>query len=183
MATHVPSPLPGEYKPYAIAYVSLVLKDLPILNVLRDGAQATEQLMRSYPHARLTVPHAPGEWTIQDVLGHITDQERVFTYRTLCIARGDQSDFPGFDQDEYAAAARANQRSLDNLLDEYRSVRAATISLVAALPDAVLTNIGTSDGHPLSVRAAIHIIAGHELYHLDSLRTNYGPVSSTEAQR
>jgi hypothetical protein len=174
MATLIPAPHPGEYKPYAIAYVSLVPEGARIVEVLQAGAEVTEELVRSYPAERLTTPHAPGEWTIQDVLQHITDQERVFAYRVLCIARGDRSNLPGFDQDEYAAAARANQRSLDDLLAEYHSVRAATLTLVAGLPEAVLSNTGISDGHPLSVRAGIFIIAGHERYHLESLQTNYG---------
>ena len=174
MATLIPRPQPGEYRDYASAYVSLVQEGGRIADYLQAGAATMQALIRAYPPDKLTVPHEPGEWTVQDVLQHVIDQERVFSYRLLAIARGDQASLPGFDQEEYAAAAGANARRLDHLLTEYRAVRDATISLVRALPDAVMSNTGTSDGHPLSARAAAYILVGHELYHLDSLRQNYG---------
>lgn len=174
MVTRISRPAPGEYRDYAIAYVSLVPDDGLILDHLEANARRFEALLRAYPASMLKSPHAPGEWTVLDVLLHVTDNERVFAYRCLCIARGESAPLPGFDQDEYAAAAGANSRSLDDLLVEYRAVRAASIALIRGLDDAVLDVRGAADGHPLSVRAIAYLIVGHELYHLGSLFENYG---------
>jgi uncharacterized damage-inducible protein DinB len=174
MVTRISRPAPGEYRDYAIAYVSLVPDDGLILDHLEANARRFEALLRAYPASMLKSPHAPGEWTVLDVLLHVIDDERVFAYRGLCIARGESAPLPGFDQDEYAAAAGANSRSLDDLLVEYRAVRAASIALIRGFGDAVLERRGAADGHPLSVRAIAYLIVGHELYHLGSLFENYG---------
>jgi hypothetical protein len=81
---------------------------------------------------------------------------------------------PGYEQDDYATAANANARDLEDLLTEYRAVRAAWIALLGSFDEAALARTGTASGNPLSVRAAAWVIAGHELYHLRSIVENYG---------
>ena len=130
--------------------------------------------MRARPLAELTTPHAAGEWTVQDVLQHIADNERVFAYRLLRIARGDTTVLPGYDQEPYAEEAGANNRTIDDLLDEYATVRWASIALLRSLPDEVMQRCTNANGHMLSARAAAYIFVRHELYHLRSLRENYG---------
>jgi uncharacterized protein (TIGR03083 family) len=169
-----PRPEPGEYTPHSIDYISLVPEDGRILAHLEEGIAEVDAFVRALAPERLTTPHAAGEWTVQDVLQHVIDNERVFAYRALRIARGDTTPLPGYEQDPFAAAAGANERTLDDILEEYRAVRAASIALLRSLPDEALSRAGTASEHPLTVRAAAYIIAGHELYHLRSLRENYG---------
>lgn len=116
MAHQISRPFLGEYRDYAVAYVSLVPDDGLIVEHLEAGARRFESLMRAYPATVLTTPHAPGEWTPQDVLLHVMDTERVFAYRALCLARGETVSLPGFEQDDYAREAGANARGLDELL-------------------------------------------------------------------
>ena len=111
----------------------------------------------------------PGE----DVLQHITDDERVYAYRTLRFGRNDPTELPSFNQEVFVAFSGANDLSLASLLDEYVTVRAATRSLFDGLPEAAPTRVGIATGNPTSVRAATFHIAGHELHHLDSIRVNY----------
>ena len=167
-------PQPSEHFADALDYVSLVPEDGLLLKHLEDGVLQVEAFVRALPFERLTAPHAPGEWTVQDVLQHIVDDERVFAYRLLRIARGDTTRLPGFEQDVFAAAAGANDRTLHDLWEEYASVRRATITLVRSLPDEVLQRSTDANGHELTARAAAYIIVGHEIYHLRSLRENYG---------
>lgn len=165
-------PQPGEYAPYTIDYISLVPNE-DVVTQLETSLSALEALYRTIPADTLTTAHKAGEWTPLDILGHIIDTERVFAYRALRLARNDKTDLPGFEQDDYAITAKANDRTLDDLLEELRTVRAASISLVRSLPEEAYTRQGTANKNPLSVRAAIYIIAGHELYHLNSLQENY----------
>lgn len=166
-------PQPGEYAPYTIDYISLV-PDENIIQHLESSAALFEALYLSIAVDTLTTPHKAGEWTPLDILAHVIDTERVFAYRLLRIARGDMTDLPGFDQDDYAITAKANERTLDDLLDEFRTVRAASISLIRSLPESTYTIQGTANKNPLSARAAIYIIVGHLLYHVNSLKENYG---------
>ncbi len=167
-------PSQSEHFPPAIDYVSLVPTDGHLLVYLQDGLAQVEAFVRALASDTLTAPHAPGEWTVQDVLQHIADNERVFAYRMLRIARGDTTVLPGYDQEPYAAEAGANKRTIADLLDEYTAVRRATIALLRSLPDGVMQRCADANGHTLSARAAAYVIVGHELYHLRSLRENYG---------
>jgi uncharacterized damage-inducible protein DinB len=169
----IPRPEPGEYAPYTVDYFRLVPGD-DVLQHMSNCLQATSVFFESLPEETLSVPHEPGEWTVKEILQHITDDERIYAYRILRFARNDLTELPGFDPDVVAAHSGANDRSLSSLLDEYKTVRASTLSLFEGLPEAALTRIGAANGNPMSPRAGALHIAGHELHHLDSIRENYG---------
>lgn len=170
----IPKPLDGEFAPYAIMYIGLLSNDGHVLMHMDSNMQRVFDLVRLMSEAHRTTPFAPDEWTVNEILLHIADDERIYAYRALRAARGDTTELPGFDQDVFTRYSAANTRSLDSLLDEYASVRAATISLFANLPDEAFTRAVTANGHIMSVRAAAYHIAGHELHHLNSIQQNYG---------
>ena len=116
---------------------------------------------------------APAEWSINEVLGHLVDGERIFSYRTLRIARGDKTPLPGFEQDDYILPGKFNARALASLLDEFAIARRATLSLVETLDDEMLARMGTASNNPISARALVYITAGHVAHHFESLRTVY----------
>jgi hypothetical protein len=120
---------------------------------------------------RLT--YAPGKWTLKEVLGHIADDERIFAYRALCIARGDAAPLPWLDENRYVAAAGFEARSLASLLAEYRSVRQATIMLFSGLPAEAWRRRGIVCDYTTSVRGLAFHIAGHELRHMHVVREKY----------
>ncbi|MCB0011057.1 MAG: DinB family protein [Anaerolineales bacterium] len=173
MSQTIAKPQPGEYAPYAIMYIDLVPDDGQLLTHLSQNLQTVTELARSFPVARLTAPCGPGEWTIQEILVHIMDTERVFAYRTLRLARGDRTVLPGFAENDYAAASRANERTLADILTEYEAVRQASVTLLGSFAEEIWTRTGSASGNPLSVRGAAFQIAGHELHHLYSIRENY----------
>lgn len=170
-------PEPGEYAPYTVAYFDLVPPG-NVLDLMAEQMRLTPSLVGSLPDDTLSVPHRPGEWTVKEIVQHVSDDERIYAYRALRFARGDDTELPGFEQDDYSAAASANRRSIDDLLAEYVSVRQATISLFEGLPDDALPRIGTANGSVMSVRAAALHILGHELHHLASIDEHYGPLRS-----
>jgi uncharacterized damage-inducible protein DinB len=165
-------PQPGEYAPYTVAYFDLVPGN-DVLVHMRRCLETTPIFFDDIPDDRLSRPHGAGEWTIKQILQHISDDERVYAYRTLRFARNDLTELPSFDQEVVAAHSDADNRSLTSLLDEYITVRRSTLSLFEGLPADALTRVGIANGNPMSVRAAAFHIAGHELHHLDSIRTNY----------
>lgn len=169
----IPKPLDGEFAPYAIMYIGLLPDNEWVLEHLQYNMQLMFYLVRRFDEAARTTPFAVDEWTVNEILLHIADDERIYAYRALRAARGDTTELPGFDQDLFTRYSAANSRSLDSLLDEYASVRAATLTLFANLPDEALTRGIIANGHIMSVRAAAYHIAGHELHHLNSIRQNY----------
>lgn len=117
--------------------------------------------------------YEPGKWSIQQMLGHITDTERVFAYRALRIARGDQSLSPPFEQDDWVAAAAHDEAAWDHLVDEFRHVRASTVLQFGLLPDNAWLRSGQLIAGSISVRALAHGIIGHLEHHRIVLRERY----------
>jgi uncharacterized damage-inducible protein DinB len=169
----IQKPEEGEYAPYAIMYIDLLPDDGLVLQHLSDNLQIAKDLIEPLPEEKLTHPHAPGEWTIKEILLHIADDERIYSYRALRFARHDTTELPGFDQETYAEWSGANELSIEDIFEEYAAVRSATITLFANLPEESFTRAGIANGHVMSVRAAAYHIAGHELHHLNSIKQNY----------
>jgi uncharacterized damage-inducible protein DinB len=170
----IAKPEAGEYAPDTIAYISLLPDDGMVLQHLQQNCGRILEFVRSLPLDRLTKPHAPNEWTVQDILAHVIDTERVFAYRALRIARGDTTELPGFQHEAYVTSALANQRSLEDILAEYLTVRQATLSLYKGFDENVMTRAASCNSQLTSVRALVYDIAGHELHHLCSIKENYG---------
>jgi uncharacterized damage-inducible protein DinB len=168
----ISKPQEGEYAPYAIMYIKLVPDGL-ILQHLRSTIDTSCAFYQAIPKEKLDKPHQAGEWTIKEILLHVIDDERIYAYRALRAARGDETELPGFDQDAYVPCSEANSRSLDSLLDEFIGVRMATIRLFENLPDAAWRRSVVANGHLVTVRALAYHLAGHELHHIESIRENY----------
>jgi len=171
---NIPKPQEGEYTPYTIAYIGQVPDDGQVLNHLANNFQRVKTLVQSFDADTLTTPHEAGEWTVQEVLVHMIDTERVFSYRALRIARGDTTPLPGFEQDDYVPPSKANDRTLDSILEEYEAVRQSTLTLFNSFDENMLLNATLTSNHKTTLRALIHITAGHELHHIESLQENYG---------
>ena len=107
------------------------------------------------------------------MIGHVIDAERVFSYRVMRIARGDETPLPGFDEKAWVPQSGANDRTIADLLAELRTVRAATLVLLRHLPPGSVTRRGIASGNGVTVRALAWIIAGHPMHHLGILRERY----------
>ena len=120
--------------------------------------------------------YAPGKWTIADIMQHIIDTERIFAYRALRIARNDQTPLPGFDENEYADQAHANDRRLDDLIDEFITVRRSTIQLFNSFKTDVMQRQGIASGNPISVIGLGYTMVGHVIHHMEVIRERYYPL-------
>jgi uncharacterized damage-inducible protein DinB len=171
-ATAPARPGSDEYAPYYEKYVSLVPAG-DIVETLERQAADTLALLRSIPEEKASSRYEPGKWSIKEVVGHITDGERVFAYRALRFARDDRTPLSGFEQDDYVRSANFDSRTLASLVEEFESVRVSTLSLLRSLDAAAWQRRGTASDNQVSVRALAHIIAGHELHHVQILRDRY----------
>lgn len=162
-----------EYAPFFHGYVARVPEGDVVQHIERQGA-ATVASFSGLDEAAGAHAYAPGKWTVRRVLQHVTDGERLFAYRALCLARGEQTSLPPFDEVAYAANDGTEHRTLASIVQEFATVRAATLTLLRGLPAAAWLRRGTVHGHPASVHAQAWILAGHELHHLSVLRERYG---------
>ena len=169
----IQKPAEEEYNPYAIKYIRLLPDDGLVLKHLKKNIKEVMSFILSIPEERLLYRYAENKWTIKEILVHIMDDERIFMYRALRIARNDKTPLPGFEQDDYVPYSRANERSLANIFREYKTVRNATLSLFNSLNKEDLMRVGTANNHHVNVRALAYHIAGHELHHLNIIKERY----------
>jgi len=165
-------PEPTEYAPYYGRYVGLVPNG-DIVETLSTQLDATLRLLRSLLEEKGDARYAPGKWSVREVIGHVVDAERIFTYRALRFARADETALASFDENAFVSNASFNDRTLGSLLDEFEAVRRASVLLFAAMNATEWMRRGVASGNPMSVRAAAWVTAGHEVHHLDILRTRY----------
>lgn len=164
-------PAPSEYLEYYDRYIRLVGDD--VLRALREGVETTRRMLEPLPESRGDWRYAPGKWSIKEVMLHVTDTERVFSYRALRFARKDPAPLPGFDQDAWMPESGAPERTLRSLIDEHRAVRAATLAFFENLAPETWERAGIANDARMSVRAAAFVIAGHEVHHQAVLREKY----------
>ncbi|HEU5099604.1 MAG TPA: DinB family protein [Roseiflexaceae bacterium] len=167
-------PAAEECSPYYFTYIQLV-PDGDIVQTLQAQHAEIHALLKNTTDAEASAHPAPGEWSIKQVVAHLNDTERLFSFRALWFARGEQSALPGMEPNPWVAVSDANARPLGDLLAEFDHVRAASVALFANLDAAAWQRRGTASDNLISVRALAWIIAGHELHHNRSLREEYLP--------
>lgn len=167
-------PMTDEYIPYFERYITLV-PDGYICDILLRQRQLTLDFLSGIPEQASLYRYGSDKWSIKEVVGHIADTERVMAYRLLCAARGEQSELPGFDQDQWMREADFTRTPFEQILSDFRIVREATLSLTKALSEDAWVRCCTVWEHSTSARAFAYIIAGHELHHRTILQERYVP--------
>lgn len=162
----------SNYPESYAGYIS-ILKDVELIAGLEDSLNTFVEFANEVPLDKLEYAYAVGKWTLKDIIQHNIDCERIFNYRALRIARKDQTNMLSFDEDMYAANVDANQRTLENLLDELKAVRAASIALFSSFSQEQLDQEGMASGKIISVAALGFTIIGHEAHHARVFRERY----------
>lgn len=169
-------PAPDEYAPYAQADIDYVT-GTDAIGALRAQAETVLAVLTPLPEETVAgLRYAPEKWTVREVIGHMIDDERIFAYRALCLARQDRRPLPGFDENDYVAGAGFESRRWADLLTEYRIVRQASLVLFGGLSSEAWLRRGAVNGYEASVRGLAFHVAGHELHHLRILQERYLPL-------
>ena len=168
-------PQSDEYAPGFAGYVARIAEDEDIVAALQTQLDEALPRLHAIPAARGEFRYAPGKWTLKEVIGHLSDTERVFAYRALRIARGDTIPLPAFDDQAWVAEMGAADRTLSDLVEEFGQVRRASLALFRHLPAAAWTRRGIASDHPATVRALAYIMVGHARHHFDVVQTRYLP--------
>lgn len=167
-------PEAGEFAEYYGKYIAKVPgTDLP--GILDSERLQMSRLFAGRSERDGNFRYAPDKWTIKEILGHVTDAERIFTYRALRIGRGDETPLSSFEQDDYVKNGRFAARKLADLVEEFDAVRGASISLFRSFDDAAWVRRGVASQKEVTVRALGFITAGHQIHHRMILEESYFP--------
>lgn len=168
----IPLPAVDEYAPDYGKYLAPLSGDM--FELLQSQAKSTAALLAVTPESLAGYRYAPGKWSVKEVVAHLSDAERVFSYRALRFARADTTDLPGFEEDDWVANGHFERRALASIAAEFAAVRAATLALFGSLDEEELLRRGTANGQEVSVRAVAALLVGHERHHVGLLRERYG---------
>ena len=162
-----------EAAEYYYTYIDKVPRDTDICRAIEAQLPTTLEVLSGISEQKSMHKYGPDKWTIREVVGHLNDCERLFVFRAMWFARGFDSELPSFDQDVAIVGARSNDRKWKDLIDEFRSLREASIHFYRSLPDDAWAKRGIASGNPFTVRALAYITAGHVQHHLQILRERY----------
>jgi uncharacterized damage-inducible protein DinB len=165
-------PAADEHAEYYARYINLV-PDGDLLEFLDSQTEDTAVLLRGISADRHDHRYAEGKWSVKEVIGHVSDAERVFAHRAFRFARGDATPLPSFDENAYVANARFAELPYEQLVEEWLTLRRATLALLRTMNADEAARRGTASGWPVSVRALAWIIAGHVIHHTNILRERY----------
>jgi hypothetical protein len=165
-------PTPDEYPVEFDAYIKLVPSD-DLLRYFDSQTESVVSVATGLTEDQLLYRYAKDKWSIKDVFTHMIDCERIYGYRALCIARGEKQSLPGFEENDYARFANADKRNKEEIIADYKTVRAGTISLFQSFDDDMLSRIGIANDTKRSVRSIGYLAAGHELHHLGVVKERY----------
>ena len=175
----IEKPKKEEYPEYSEMYMNLLKDDGMVLQNMKDNFIKIKNFICEFSEEQLHYRYETGKWTIKEILVHIIDDERIFSYRALRYGRNDNTPLHGFEENDYAKYSYATDRSLDSIFDEYESVRNATLTLFQNLPDDAFMRSGGGiydDGSIINirtVRALAYHLAGHELKHIKVIKERY----------
>ena len=162
-----------EYNSYYSTYISKVPKNVSITEGFKNGQIQVTNFFKSIPDHKLEHRYAPDKWSIKEVFQHIIDTERVFMYRCFRIARHDKTPLAGYEQDDYVTPSNADIKPINDLIEEYQTVRQSFIVLLKNLSDDDLKFEGNASENPMSSRAAAFITLGHEIHHMEVVKEHY----------
>ena len=170
--TGMTRPYLSDFPTFYQGYVDTIDSD-NIIETLREQKDSTTTFFERVSDEKADYAYAEGKWTVKEVLGHMVDSERIFVFRALSFARDEEQSLPGFDENTYVPAGKFGDRTLQSLIDEYTSVRKATLTFFSNLREEDWTKTGIANNGNFTVNSLAYIIAGHNEHHLKILAERY----------
>lgn len=175
MPNKISHPTTHEYAPAYSGYIERAVLRNDVYAALSSQLDELHSILDALNETQARFKPGPDEWSIKEVIGHLNDVERIFSYRLLRISRGDETPLPGFEQEDYVRAAGFEAYTLKDLVSEFEYIRRANIIAITYMSDEAIHCNGTASGVAVSARALIYMLVGHVDHHMESLREKYLP--------
>jgi uncharacterized damage-inducible protein DinB len=169
----IPKPLTTDVPQFYKAYMDCVPGNDNLIKNLVDILIETESLVLSLSEEKQLYRYSEGKWSIKDIINHLSDCERIITYRALRIARADKTNLPGFDEESFALYTNADKRTAQDLLYELRACRMSSITFIETMDNDALNRTGSANGYTISTRLLVNHLYGHHRHHLNIIRERY----------
>jgi hypothetical protein len=180
MPLPLPRPGPADYLPIFHDEIALVPEAADFPTLLRVQIEETRALADRFGESGAALRYAPGKWSVRQILGHLSDCERILSYRLLRFLRADPTVLSGFDHNAYVPAAAFERRPMESVVEELQAVRSATIALIEGSAPQRFSHHGQVGSSTITAAALAYLIAGHERHHQEVLRTRYLPLLESD---
>ena len=177
MPDQISLPTTDEFAPFYADYVQRAAQRDDVYAALSHQIDELHAALDSLSDQQAGFKPGPAEWSIKEVIGHLNDVERVFSYRLLRVSRGDATPLPGFEQEDYVRAAEFDRYSLHDLISEFEFLRQANLIAIGHISEEAVDRRGTASGYTVSARALIYMLIGHVDHHMASLQEKYLPIA------
>ena len=164
-------PQPNEFGAFYQRYIDTVEDD--VIKALESQVTSFKKLLQSVPLEKENYAYGDGKWTIKEWVGHVIDTERIMVYRLTRFARADATELPGFEENSFVKNANFSDRTMESLISEFHLLRLANLRLFKSLSEEELSRSGIANGHSISVRALLFVIAGHLKHHCNIISARY----------
>lgn len=168
-------PTQEEFSPFYAGYIECAIKRGDVFAAMTQQLDEMNTALGKLSDTQARFRNAPEEWSIKEIISHLTDSERVFSYRMVRISRNDKTPLPGFEQNDYVKESGADQLPLEDLLNEFEFLRRANILAVKGMSEEMSKRIGVASNSNISARALVYILVGHVEHHMASLHEKYLP--------
>jgi hypothetical protein len=165
-------PVPSDYPVFYESYIKLVSEE-DLSETMRLSLAEMLDFLDSISPDKADYQYAEGKWSVKELLQHMIDTERIFSYRALCIARGEQQSLPGFDEKAYAQNADVSGKTLKELKEELLAIRESVYMMFRGFTAEMINRVGTSNNKQVSVNAIGYMIVGHVRHHFNILKERY----------
>jgi hypothetical protein len=157
---------------YYRSYSKYIPED-DLLAALHMQSLSTVNWLNSLPERIENHRYQDGKWMLKEVIGHLCDTERILSYRALRFARNDNTTLPGFDENSFVRDSGFAARTLRDIVDEWKSIRSATISLFSSMSEEAADRSGIANGSPVSPRILLYFLLAHERHHIQIMKDRY----------
>ncbi len=148
-------------------------KENDLIKSLRHGLDDFRTMIEIITPEKENYRYAEGKWSVKEVINHIIDGERVFSYRALRFSRMDNTPLAGFDENHYVPNTNAEARTLVSLRNEFEFLRLSNIELFNSMDSSMLDFEGNANDLKISARTNGWIIAGHAKHPCKVLEDKY----------
>lgn len=164
---------PNEYQEYYARYLNLVNDNTELIEGYRKGKKEMVELINSIPEEKMSFRYQSEKWSINELIQHLIDTERVFMYRCFRVARNDKTELAGFEQDDFIKPSEADLKSKAEILEEFSINRDNSIALLKSLSEKNLAFIGNANGGNASARSIAFTVLGHDIHHTNIIKERY----------
>jgi len=154
-------------------YFFNLLQSDNIIDELKRSSVITTDCLNLLNENNENLRYKENKWSVKEVIKHIIDCERVYSYRSFRFSHFDATKLAGFDENFYIEKAKILEYSIHDLKEEYLAIRTSTIALFKGMSNEMLDFKGVANNVSFTARTLGFMTIGHNIHHIEFIKKMY----------